>query len=222
MSVCVGVLDSGVGLDCEASVAARRMLWMGESSEGATPADTLGHGAEVARIIVGVFPEVRLLDARIFGTELATSANTAAAGLHWLTGTGAQLINMSFGMPHDHPILAAACREAQQQGVVLLASSPARGPAVYPASYPGVIRICGDARCREGGISDFGGNPADFGFCPRPWNGGRHYGGASLATAYASGHLARFLDGYPSANREACVAYLRNIAQFHGRERIGA
>jgi hypothetical protein len=224
MTVRVGILDSGVGADLALSVADSRYFTPACDPTPTVSAEVLGHGAEVARIIAGGFTDISLLDARIFGNRLITSAAAAAAGLRWLTRAGARLVNMSFGLINHHPALEAACVEAQKAGVILIASSPARGSAVWPANYRGVIRICGDARCEPGAISALNGWPADFGACPRPGNSGMETlgGGASFAAAHATGILARWLDKASGADRDQCVAQLETIARFRGRERRGS
>ena len=186
MSVRVGILDSGIGADFADRIAASRPF--------AAEADDLsGHGHEIARIVLALAPGAMLLDARIFGRRLATDAATATAGLLWLVEAGARLVAMSFGLREDRPVLAEACRAADRAGTVLIASSPSRGLPTYPASYPAVIRVCGDARCAGEAVSALYGEPADFGACPRPWNAGAgdSRGGSSYAAAYVTGIAAR-------------------------------
>jgi hypothetical protein len=224
VTVLIGLLDSGIGGEATSAVADTRYFPPVDEIAPPVPPEVLRHGTDIARIIIGTFPETRLLDARIFSDRLATSAMAAATGLHWLTKAGARLVNMSFGLLDDHPALAEACIQAHGAGVILLASSPARGPAVYPASFSGVIGVCGDARCDQGMISYLGGEPADFGSCPRLWNAdeGSSRGGASFAAAHASGLVARFLREFPCAGHDAVVAHLESIANFRGRERRGS
>jgi hypothetical protein len=105
--------------------------------------------------------------------------------------------------------------------VLLVAASPARGPAVFPAAYPGVLRVCGDARCGPGDVSGLGGEPADFGACPRAV--GVAVAGASAAAAHVSGIVAAWLAsrGVAAATGEETRAHLAEVARFRGRERRG-
>jgi len=97
--------------------------------------------------------------------------------------------------------------------MALIGAVPARGATVYPGSYPDVIRVSGDARCAPGEISALGGDPADYGACPRTLDG--RPGGASLAVAHLTGILARQLGDASGDPR----ALLDGLARFHGRER---
>ncbi|MOA36453.1 Subtilisin NAT precursor [compost metagenome] len=127
------------------------------------------------------------------------------------------LINLSLGLRHDRPLLRAACQRALDAGIVLCAASPAQGEAVYPASYPGVLRISGDARCAPGQWSWLGSAQADFG---APVTAGG-LAGASLACATLSGQIARYLQAHPGSDRAALLDHLRRGAAFMGAERRG-
>ena len=133
----VGLLDSGVGDDLAAQVAAARafrptgdeMVEVGET----TP-DAVGHGSALARVILSHAPGIRLLDAQVLGTRGTTSAAAVAAGLDWLAAQRAALVNISLGLRADRAELGAACAAALAGGCVLLGASPARGEPVYPAA----------------------------------------------------------------------------------------
>lgn len=221
----VGLLDSGVEAERSSVVAAARAFDLDPSGRvvvrSAQP-DRLGHGRALARVILSQAPEARLIDAQVFVSSFASSPSVVAAGLDWLVAEGARLVNMSFGLREDRDILRLACAAAREAGVILLASTPARGAMVYPAGYEGVVRVTGDARLAVGQVTDFGGAPADFGACPRPLEEGQgsgRVGGASFAVAHLCGILAAYLAAEPAADRERALDHLRRIASYHGRER---
>lgn len=112
--------------------------------------DRLGHGTDVARLILAAAPQAALIDAQVFADGRPVSAAAVAAAIDWAVGQGAELINLSLGLREDHWALRHACAAASAAGVLLVASSPARGGAVYPAAYPGVLAVTGDARCADG------------------------------------------------------------------------
>jgi len=89
---------------------------------------------------------------------------------------------------------------------------------VYPASYPGVLRITGDARCAAGQWSWLDTAQADFGAAVGEDAGSA---GASLACAALSGQIAAYLHEHRRATREQVLAYLRENAAFIGPERRG-
>ena len=224
----IGLLDSGLAPELAPSVAAGRRFALdgqGEVAAGPVESDRLGHGSVLARIILEAAPQVRLLDAQVFLASIATTPAAAAAGLDWLVGAGARIVNMSFGLRHDREVLRRACAEAAAAGVILLAAAPARGAMVYPAGYPGVVKVSGDARCAPGEVSTLGGRQADFGAHPRPLSdaddAGRS-GGASFAVAHLCGLLAAYLAREPDADHAAALAHLDSISRYHGPERRGA
>lgn len=217
----VGVLDSGIGAAAGVRVLARA-VFPGDDAQGAAAADCLdavGHGTQVATIIARAAPEAEFLDARIFLAGLRTEAAAVAAGLDWLGDAGARLVNMSFGLREDRAVLREACARALARGVVLVASSPARGAPVFPARYPGLIRATGDARCAPGEISFLDTAQADFGAHVRAPDG--RTAGASMGCAHLSGAIAALLATRPQLQPAQLRAELARMAAYHGPERRG-
>lgn len=180
------------------------------------------HGSPLAEIILSLAPDARLLDAKVFPDEGPATPMAVAAGIDRLVGQGARVINMSFGLSADREVLRAACARAAGLGVVMLAASPARGGLVFPASYDGVIRVSGDARCGPGEFSHLATAQADFGACPRPADttaGDPPVGGASFAVAHATGAVAAFLSGNPAADTDQVLAHLKGLCRHEGPER---
>lgn len=220
----LGVLDSGVAAGPDICVADQAAFAPGSGGivERCTlDTGNLDHGTAVARTILDREPGVVLLSAQVFRHGRPGIPAVVAAGLDWLVDSGARIVNMSFGLLHDRKALRAACGTALDRGVLLVASAPARGPVVYPAAYPGVIRVTGDARCAPGELSWLGNVRADFGGCVggpghRPHDAGA---GASLAAAHFSGELARVLSKTASS-REA-LTILRRSCSYIGGERCG-
>lgn len=127
------------------------------------------------------------------------------------------------GQPQPWPAagpacVAPACAEALAAGVLLCASSPACGGPVYPANYPGVIRVTGDARCAPGQWSWLGSRQADFG----GYVGTGDRAGASLGCAALSGRIAALLREAPGMDCQQVHDWLRHHAAFAGPERRGA
>ena len=206
-TVVVGLLDGGVDAALSGQLEASR-AFVDEPVPG-----RLGHGTAIAKIILHHAPEAPLLHARVFGERQRTTPELVAAGLDWLRDEGARIVNMSFGLRHDRMVLREAVARAHAVGMILVASVPARGAAAYPGGYPGVIRVSGDARCAPGDLSALGGDPADYGACPR--DADDRLGGASFAAAHLTGLLARHLRATGRDPR----ALLDRLARFHGRER---
>jgi len=213
----VGVVDSGFAESQLASVSGARRFFLTDEghAEDDALADALGHGSVVCEAILSQAPDARLFVAQVFDERGVTSPLQIAAALHWLGEQGVRVVNLSLGVRQDRPILREAVAELVDAGVLVCASSPARGEPVFPASYPGVIRVTGDARCGEGEWSWLDSPQADFGAAVTV--GGRS--GASLGCAAFSGHLAALLVERPELSNVQLVELMRERAVFRGIER---
>lgn len=220
----IGVLDTGIAATVVPET--RQTAFQTTESGGVCPCplnhDNLEHGTAVAGAILARAPDAELHGAQVFRQGRPAAASVVAAGMLWLLERGIDIVNMSFGLRHDREVLRAACEQALGRGVLLVASTPARGGPVYPAAYSGVIRVTGDARCAPGELSWLGGEHADFGACVggpdhRPHQPGF---GSSLAAAHCCGELARLLTA--GVGRDEAVATLRRNCRYHGREHRGA
>ncbi|AYG44888.1 peptidase S8 and S53 subtilisin kexin sedolisin [Pseudomonas sp. Leaf58] len=218
--VCVGIIDSGCSPEQGSSVRGARRFWLedGQLREGEMLPDQLGHGSAVLAALQREAGPMPVLVAQVFTAQASTSALQVAAALLWLVEAGATLVNLSLGLQQDRPVLHQACAEAQAAGVLLCASSPAQGGPVYPASYPGVIRVTGDARCAPGQWSWLGTRQADFG----GHVGANNRAGASLGCAALCGRIAALLREEPGLNHQQVHDWLRRHATFTGPERRGA
>jgi len=217
----VGIPDSGVGADLAGNVDAAAAFRRGEDGVAVRAAaipDPVGHGSRLARIVVEQAPAARLLVAQIFVDRKGTSAEAAAHGIAWLAAEKADIIAVSFGLRDDRVIVREAIGAAVEAGTIVIAASPARGAPVYPASYPGVLRVTGDARCGPDEISVLGTVQADFGACVRA-SGEAPAAGASFAVPHVAGHVARYLDGGGARGMAAVRAHLAATARYHGPER---
>jgi hypothetical protein len=218
--VVVGLVDSGVAADLRSHVAAERafVLGRGDTVEQRTATeDAIGHGSSMARTILAAAPAARIVNAQVFRDSITAPSAVIAAALDWVVEQGARVVNLSFGLRQDREVLRVACEAARTAGAVLLAASPARGPAVFPASYPGVIRVSGDARCNDDGVSILGSAQADYG--ARPATIDDRVRGASAATAWLSGKIAASLPEGPSADAASIARFLESIARYRGPER---
>lgn len=214
---CIGVIDSGCSAQQADSLLGARRFWLedGVLCEGEPLPDALGHGSAVLARLRAESGGQPVLLAQVFAGQGSTSALQVAAGLLWLVEAGATVVNLSLGLRQDRPVLRLACAEAVAAGVLLCASSPARGEPVYPASYPGVIRVTGDARCAAGQWSWLDTPQADFGAAV----GAAGVAGASLACAAFTGQVAALLREEPGMTRQALLHWLEQHAAFVGPER---
>ncbi|NMG74950.1 subtilisin-like serine protease QhpE [Aromatoleum diolicum] len=220
MSVTVGVVDGGFERVPRASLHAAAQFVAGD--DGAVRREVpcgraLPHGECVAALVLGAAPSVRLIDARIATTTRPPTPRLVAEAIDWCVAEGARIVNLSLGLAEDRSVLREACARTVGQGVVLVAAAPARGAPVYPASYPGVFAVSGDARCRPGQWSVLDAPAgAAWGTCPDAPGGAR--GGASLATARFTGIVAKFVVNYPEVGLAGLADHLATFATWRGRE----
>ena len=219
----LGLLDSGVSQDLLPRLPASKAFSLddqGQVQSAEVLPDPIQHGDPIARILLTAAPDIALYNAQVFTQAQATHPATIAAGLDWLIKQDVHIINMSFGLRQNRAVLREACASAIEAGIILVAAAPARGPAVYPAAYPGVLRVTGDARCGLTEFSHLASEQADFGACPRSYqkpNPGAPVGGASFAVPHVSAALARYLAA--GGDARDYYNYLAGLAFYHGPER---
>jgi thermitase len=122
--------------------------------------DPVGHGTHVAGIVaaqgtgmpVGIAPGCRLLPVRVLGAMRHNGRPIGAglvdninAALKWAIDKGADVINMSFGLPHTGGGLPhrEVVEYGLRRGVVMVAAAGNDGleKLYYPGSLPGVIAV---------------------------------------------------------------------------------
>lgn len=181
---------------------------------GEVPAPT-AHGNAVARLLAGkatlqgfagVATGLHLHWATV--TRLVQGrerSNTLAQvlALDWQLAQQVHVVNISMGGPSD-TVLAAAYRRATAQPVVFVAAAGNSGPAsapVFPAAYPGVLAVTATdalgqvyAWANQGAHISLAAPGVDL-WVPVGLTGGgmgQYLSGTSMATAVASGMLARW------------------------------
>lgn len=215
----IGIVDSGHSLAQRTQVVAGRRFYLLDEELAEEPLrdDPLGHGSAVIDAISRRAPSARFCVAQVFDQRGVTSALQIATSIDWLVEQNVRLINLSLGLRQDRSLLREACAVALERGVLLCASSPAQGAAVFPASYPGVLRVTGDARCGEQQWSWLDSQQADFGACVRGTQPGQS--GASLGCGALSGHIAQYLAEHHQASNPQIIQWLRENARYRGPER---
>jgi len=220
----IGIIDSGVKHPSDRAPVAKRSFALSTqdiivTSDDAT--DAIGHGTTISQIIANEAPAAEQVHAKVFDRDVVSSPRLIAAALSWLGDQEVRLINMSFGLVADRQLLRSAIAQALDENIVLVASAPAQGGPCYPAAYPAVIAVTGDARCEQGVVSDLAGLQADFGtWCASPERGGvAGLAGASIAAAHFTGLAGRWLHEHPAASASELRAYFDAVARFRGPER---
>ena len=215
----IGLVDSGHAPAQGAQVDAGRRFYLLEQGFAADALidDPLGHGTAVFEAIHHRAPAAHFYVAQVFDRRGITSALQIAAAIDWLVAQQVRVINLSLGLRQDRSLLREACAAATARGVLLCASSPAQGEGVYPANYPEVVRVTGDARCDAQQWTWLDSPQADFAACVRGAYAGQS--GASLGCATLTGHIARFLGTRRDASNGEIIQWLQDNAHYRGRER---
>lgn len=217
--ISVGVIDSGFNADQTAAVAdsARFVLQDQQLWQYETVADQLEHGSNVIDALLSQTDHADLHVAQVFTERFVTTPVQVAAAIEWLLEQSVQLINLSLGLSADRQVLRQAIDKAQQQGVIIVASTPSHGAPVFPAAYDGVLRATGDARCQKGQVSWLDCAYADVGGCVETVAGER--AGASIANGYISGALVNHLAAAGDTDWDSVCRFLQRDATYQGVER---
>ena len=218
-AVRVGIIDSGVADEIWPTLIQGQRFSLDADRQihhGALQADTLGHGSAVSRILRTYAPQAQLCIAQVFDATGRTSALQIAAALDWLRSEKVQLVCLSLGVRAEHSTLGQAVTQALNSQMLLCASTPARGEPVYPAAYPGVVRVTGDARCAPHEWSWLGTQQADFGAAVRQQEG--QPAGASMANAALCAHMAALWQTHPHLSKDQLLSLLRELAPIQGAQ----
>jgi uncharacterized NAD-dependent epimerase/dehydratase family protein len=113
--------------------------------------DASGHGTACAGIVSrGLRSRIELLAVRLVDGERGSSPLSLAEAIRWATAEGARVVNISLGAEawedESSERVEAACREATQRGVVIVAAAGPEGKEPLPAILPDVVAV-GAAFC---------------------------------------------------------------------------
>lgn len=221
MSLKIGVVDSGFRpdqsdwiVDSAYFYLEEGALWMADPEP-----DSIDHGARIIDIIHHHYPQAEFFSAQVFDKRGITSPAQVAAAVNWLVEQKVEMINMSLGLRQDREVLSSAIAAAIEKGIIICASSPARGEPVYPSAYPGVLRMTGDARCSMQEISCLETEFADFGGHVMGMDQEQARAGSSLGSAHMAGHVARVMAEQGRMDVIKLGNKLKQLASYFGPER---
>ncbi|NVB34905.1 S8 family peptidase [Bacillus licheniformis] len=171
--------------------------------------DEVGHGTAIAGIIaaednsfglVGIAPETEIYSVKVLNSKGKGSLDNLVKAIEWCLDNNIQVINLSFGLAKDKPILREAIDKAVNSGIIVIAAAGNNyGENVdYPAAYEKVFSI--NAVDRNNKIADFS-SKGKIDFCApgveipilSPGNKYDTENGTSLAAAHVTGIVSLIL-----------------------------
>ncbi|MEZ5825404.1 MAG: hypothetical protein R3C97_11920 [Geminicoccaceae bacterium] len=176
----------------------------------ANPAER--HAQAVAGAIRAGCREARITFLPVFTSGLSTSVSRVVDALRQAAESDARIVHCSFGLPRFDALLADAVKALLEQERTVVASAPARGGPVWPAAFPDVFAVQGDARCAPNQWSWLDLPNALLGAHPHSLTD-PGISGSSIAAAHLTGLYAALPD------IERNLANLQEKAAYSGRER---
>ena len=111
--------------------------------QGVTLPNDFGHGTMVAGLIHLVAPSAKLMPLKAFNADGTSNEADIIRAIYFAADHGANVINMSFGLPDISDALMKAINYATRKGVVCVASvgNDAQTALMYPAAFGNVIGV---------------------------------------------------------------------------------
>gem|GEM_PF-1660899 len=107
------------------------------------PSDMLGHGTEVASIILSTAPDVKIIPIKVdSGMDMSFSTGDATEAIYYAIARGADIINLSFSADDFSYAIYSAIIAAVNSGCIVVAAAGNDGSDVnFPASMSQVISV---------------------------------------------------------------------------------
>ncbi|MFD1663032.1 type VII secretion-associated serine protease mycosin [Streptomyces caeni] len=238
--VTVAVIDSGVDAahpDLKGQVLPGAGFLGAPRDDGRADISDDSHGTAIAGIIAGtgeadsgngmtgLAPESKVLPVRV-STNGTAEPTAIAEGIKYAADHHAQVINISVGTTTPDPLLREAVTYALGKDAVIVASAGNEGqngnPAMYPASFPGVINVTGtDSNGRFWPVSESSPRstlaaPATGIYSANDRGQYVRADGTSYAAAYVSAAAALVRSAFPHLTAGQTIRRLISTAQRPG------
>lgn len=234
----VAVVDTGVNPDTSSLKGQVLVDEVPKAVGYKATEDYLGHGTSMAEIIAGtgtggglkgLAPGAKIVPYRIALKGLKSEAEEkkaplAAAVIRAVADSDAKIINLSFGIDVNEPVMEAAIKYAQSKGKLMIAGTgndaEQKNFIGYPAAYPYVVGVA--AADKSGKVGKFSehGNYVDLAapgldmptWCDATFRSYCDGVGTSMATAIASASAALIWSAHPNWTANQVLASLIDTA----------
>jgi subtilisin family serine protease len=180
-----------------------------------------GHGTHVAGIIHMVAPQAQIMPIRVLDTDGRGYSAVVAEAVLFALENGANVINLSLGMPYESDLLEDVIQEAAEEGVVVVAAAGNLNnmQEQYPAATECVVSVTAvDADKIKADFANFGNwlllaAPGVGIHSTLPVDGYGSWSGTSMATPFAAGQAALLLSMNPDLNAVQVVDLMGGTAE---------
>jgi hypothetical protein len=224
----IAIVDSGVNaahshVEAVEGGVSFELDMEGNVVTGGAYTDEIGHGTAIAGVIREKNPTSMLYAVKIFDKELAASTSLLLAALRWSIDAEMKVIHLSLGTEKeaDRAPLDSLCKQAHDNGIIIIASARSPDDMVFPAAFETVIGACWDKDCDDISLSHYPESPIEFGACglPRSLPGlakRMNFQGHSFAAAHVTARAARLLADNPDRGTAWVRKKLAEDAQTRG------
>lgn len=164
-------------------------------------ADQLGHGTAVAGVIKEQAPEAELWSLKIFHDSLTTHIEVLCTAMEWCLEARMDIVNLSLGVRKDVAEFQQICRQAAENGVMIVAACDEANGLVWPGFYDSVLGVKAGQNCTSEVFYYHPYESAPFlaAGLPRRLEGPMqkfNFQGHSFAAAHVTGFVAKLKERY--------------------------
>ncbi len=178
-----------------------------------------GHGTMVAGIVHLVAPDATILPIRVLDDEGHGDSYHISKGIRYAQFHGAQILNMSFGVPRHISMIAHELDVVTAAGMVVVAGAgneDRSSPTYFPADYSKAIMVTAlDSADVKASFADYNSKvfvsaPGDGIRSAFPGGGWATGSGCSFATPFVAGEAALLMSVAPGATKQQCENWIAN------------
>ena len=150
----IAILDSGVDWGNDIDLAYQTSLVPGEEEMTQMFMDGSGHGSSVASLIAakdngegitGINPNAEIYSYRVLGDGNKAPISRVVEAIYMAINHKVNIINMSFGTTQYSEALHQAIKDANEEGILIIAAAGNTGTeggnVEYPAAFPEVMAV---------------------------------------------------------------------------------